>query len=48
MVTQATERVAAIVVSFGGAEGLELSCQRMAALLQQYAGGQEIHIEVVS
>lgn len=48
MVTQATERVAAIVVSFGGTDGLEPACQRMAVLLQQYAEGQEIHVEIVS
>lgn len=48
MVTAATEHIAAIIVSFGGADGLESSCQRMAELLQQYAEGREIHIEIVS
>ncbi len=48
MVTPATTRVAAILVSFGGPEGLEASCQRMSALLQQYAAGSQIEIAVVS
>ena len=48
MVTQATERVAAIVVSFGGTDGLEEACQRMATLLKEYAEGQEIHFEIVT
>jgi DNA/RNA-binding domain of Phe-tRNA-synthetase-like protein len=46
MVTNNTQHVAAIVVSFGGAEGLEPSCQRMAALLQKYAAGNDSHVEV--
>jgi DNA/RNA-binding domain of Phe-tRNA-synthetase-like protein len=46
MVTNTTQHVAAIVVSFGGAEGLESSCQRMAALLQKYAAGHDSHIEI--
>jgi DNA/RNA-binding domain of Phe-tRNA-synthetase-like protein len=46
MVTPATRNVAAILVSFGGAEGLESSGQRMTALLQKYAEGQEIHFLV--
>jgi DNA/RNA-binding domain of Phe-tRNA-synthetase-like protein len=47
MVTDATRNVGAILISFGGAEGLEAWCQRMADLLQKYAEGQEIHIEIV-
>ena len=46
MVTAGTTRVAAILISFGGAEGLEASCQRMAALLQKYAGGHGVHFEI--
>jgi DNA/RNA-binding domain of Phe-tRNA-synthetase-like protein len=46
MVTSATREVAAILVSFGGAEGLESSCQRMSSLLQKYAGGEDIHFQV--
>ena len=48
MVTAATQSVGAILISFGGAEGLEQSCQRMAALLQQYAGSTDIKISLVS
>lgn len=48
MVTAATQHVAAILISFGGAEGLEPSCQRLAALLRQYAGGSDLNISLVS
>jgi DNA/RNA-binding domain of Phe-tRNA-synthetase-like protein len=48
MVTQATKRMAAILVGFGGSEGLERWCQRMTTLLQQYAQGQDFQTEVVS
>jgi DNA/RNA-binding domain of Phe-tRNA-synthetase-like protein len=47
MVTAATQHVGAILVSFGGAEGLEASCQRLSDLLQKYAEGREIHVEIV-
>jgi DNA/RNA-binding domain of Phe-tRNA-synthetase-like protein len=46
MVTPATTRVAAILISFGGAEGLEASCQRMAALLQKHAAGHDIRFGI--
>jgi DNA/RNA-binding domain of Phe-tRNA-synthetase-like protein len=46
MVTPSTRRVAAILVSFGGAEGLESSGQRMSALLQKYAEANEIQFQV--
>lgn len=46
MVTPATRQIAAILVSFGGAEGLESSGQRMATLLQKHAEGQEIQFQV--
>jgi len=48
MVTAATQQIAAIIVSFGGTEGLEQVCQRMAALLQEHAEGSEMRNEVVS
>ena len=48
MVSAATERVAAMVVSFAGAEGLQPICQRLAGLLQQYAQGKEIESRIVS
>ncbi len=48
MVTPTTQNIVAIVVSFGGTDGLESSCQKMAALLSQYAGGQNIAFEIVT
>jgi DNA/RNA-binding domain of Phe-tRNA-synthetase-like protein len=48
MVTPATQRIAAILVSFGGSDGLEHSCQRMAELLQRYTGGNAFEIAVVT
>jgi DNA/RNA-binding domain of Phe-tRNA-synthetase-like protein len=48
MVTVATQYVGAILISFGGPEGLEQSCQRMAAALQQYADSTDIKISLVS
>lgn len=48
MVTPATLRIAAILVSFGGSDGLENSCQRMADLLQRYAGGSAFEIAIVA
>jgi len=46
MVTSATQSIAAILVSFGGAEGLESSCQRMSSHLQKYAEGQDIQFQI--
>jgi DNA/RNA-binding domain of Phe-tRNA-synthetase-like protein len=48
MVTAATQYVGAILISFGGAQGLEQSCQRMATFLQQYAGSTHSKISLVS
>ena len=48
MVTPATKSIAAILVGFGGSEGLDRWCQRMATLLQQYAQGHAIETKVVS
>lgn len=42
MVTAATKNIAAIIVSFGGGDGLAGYCQRMADLLQRYATGTSI------
>ncbi len=47
MVTPATQRISAILISFGGGDGLEATCQRMAELLQRYAGGGAFEIAVV-
>jgi DNA/RNA-binding domain of Phe-tRNA-synthetase-like protein len=46
MVTPATRNVAAILISFGGAEGMESSGQRMGSLLQKYAGGNDFQFQV--
>jgi DNA/RNA-binding domain of Phe-tRNA-synthetase-like protein len=46
MVTAATQSIAAILISFGGAEGLQSSCQRMADLLQKHASGRAIQFQV--
>ena len=46
MVTSATKTIAAILVSFGGAEGLESSCQRMTSLLQKYAQGEDAQFQI--
>jgi DNA/RNA-binding domain of Phe-tRNA-synthetase-like protein len=46
MVTPATQNIAAILVSFGGAEGLESCCQRMSSLLQKHCEGQEIQYQI--
>jgi DNA/RNA-binding domain of Phe-tRNA-synthetase-like protein len=46
MVTAATQRIAAILISFGGAEGLQSSCQRMGDLLQKHAGGRGVQFQV--
>jgi DNA/RNA-binding domain of Phe-tRNA-synthetase-like protein len=48
MVTAATTRVLGILVSFGGAEGLERRAQRLAALLVEHAAGECAEIEIVS
>jgi DNA/RNA-binding domain of Phe-tRNA-synthetase-like protein len=48
MVTAATKEVAAILISFGGTEGLHPASDRMAGLLQKYAGGHDIHVELIS
>ncbi len=48
MVTPATKRVIAILVGFGGSEGLERWCERMTALLQEYAQGRELQTSIVT
>ena len=47
MVTGATKQVLAVIISFGGAEGLERWAQRMSALLTQYAAGQDVEIRLI-
>ena len=47
MVTSKTERILAVIVSFGGAEGLDRWNQRMSTLLSQYASAQNVEICIV-
>src|SRR5579863_78549 len=47
MVTLETKRVIAIIISFGGAEGLERWAQRMSELLKQYASGGGLKLQVI-
>jgi hypothetical protein len=47
MVTNATKHVLAVIISFGGAEGLERWAQRMSTLLTQHAAGQDVKIQII-
>src|SRR5207253_11088335 len=47
MVTAATKHVLGIIISFGGAEGLERWAQRMSALLTQHAVGQDLQMQLI-
>src|SRR5246500_4022889 len=47
MVTNATNQVLAVIISFGGAEGLGRWADRMSALLTQHAAAQDVTIRVV-
>ena len=47
MVTPATKQVIGIIISFGGAEGLERWVERMSELLKQYAAARGIETQVV-
>jgi DNA/RNA-binding domain of Phe-tRNA-synthetase-like protein len=48
MVTSSTERVAAILISFGGPQPLEVWCRRTTGLMERYAEGRELRTEVVT
>jgi DNA/RNA-binding domain of Phe-tRNA-synthetase-like protein len=48
MVTGETKQVLGIIVSFGGADGLERWAQRMVELLQRYASATECEVTTVS
>jgi len=48
MVTSSTERVAAILISFGGQQPLDAWCRRMSALFEKYAGGRELRTDIVT
>jgi DNA/RNA-binding domain of Phe-tRNA-synthetase-like protein len=47
MVTLETKRVIAIIISFGGADGLERWAERMSELLKQYASGRNTQTQTV-
>jgi DNA/RNA-binding domain of Phe-tRNA-synthetase-like protein len=47
MVTPETTHVLAIIVSFGGAEGLERWVQRMSELFTQFAAGKNIEVQII-
>src|SRR4029077_10239466 len=47
MVTAATNQVLAVIISFGGAEGLDRWAQRMSALLTQHAAGHDLEIQII-
>ena len=48
MVTSSTERVAAILISFGGPQSLDAWCRRMSALFEKYAEGREMRTQIVT
>jgi DNA/RNA-binding domain of Phe-tRNA-synthetase-like protein len=47
MVTPGTKQVIAIIISFGGAQGLTGSAERMAALLVEHASGTKMAMTMV-
>jgi len=47
MVTSKTEGILAVIVSFGGAAGLDRWTQRMSTLLSQYASAQKVEIRIL-
>lgn len=47
MVTAKTEGILAVIVSFGGAEGLDRWTERLSTLLSQYASAQNVAIHIV-
>lgn len=48
MVTASTERVAAIIISFGGQQSLSAWCTRMSQLLERYAEGRDLNSEIIT
>ena len=47
MVTAETKEILAVIISFGGAEGLERWAQRMSALLTQHAAAQDASMQII-
>ena len=48
MVTEATKRVIAIIISFGGAESLQRWGQKTSELLQEYSAGKNTQIDITN
>ena len=48
MVTSSTENVAAILISFGGPQPLEVWCRRMTALMERFAEGRDLRTEIIT
>jgi DNA/RNA-binding domain of Phe-tRNA-synthetase-like protein len=48
MVTEATRQVVAIIISFGGADSLQRWGQFTTELLQKYASGKNIQLDIAS
>jgi DNA/RNA-binding domain of Phe-tRNA-synthetase-like protein len=48
MVTEATNRVLAIIVSFGGASSLESAAKRMTELLENFCAAKNVEYKIVS
>jgi DNA/RNA-binding domain of Phe-tRNA-synthetase-like protein len=48
MVTSATKRVLAVIISFGGKEGLDRWTQRMSELFGQHASGNNCETQIIS
>jgi DNA/RNA-binding domain of Phe-tRNA-synthetase-like protein len=48
MVTSSTQNVLAILIAFGGADGLGTAAQLLSELLQKYAEGRDVYFEVIS
>src|SRR5246500_457298 len=47
MVTSQTKHVLAVIISFGGKEGLDRWTQRMSALLTRHAAGQDLQMQLI-
>jgi len=47
MVTAETKEILAVIISFGGADGLERWAQRMSELLTQHAAAQNVEIQII-
>jgi len=47
MVTSKTAGILAVIISFGGPEGLDRWTQRMSALLKEHAAAQNVETRVV-